>query len=64
MVESLNLAKRTLQPVPLCGVLLAALGNGNGVREGGVVAPELQFGERGAAGEEVENGAYDGVLLL
>ena len=64
VVEPLNLTKRTLQPVPLRGVLLTSLGDGDGVREGGVVAPELQFGQRGAAGEEVEDGAYDGVLLL
>lgn len=64
VVESLDLAKRTLQSVPLRGVLLTSLGDGDGVREGGVVAPELQFGEGGAASEEVEDGAYDGVLLL
>lgn len=63
MMLSLDLTERALQPVPLRLVLLAALGDGDRVLERGVVAPEREFSERGAAGEEVEDRANDGLLL-
>ena len=44
--------------------LLAALGFGDGVLEGGVVGPHAHFGEGGSAGEEVEDGAYNGALFV
>ena len=63
VVEALDLGEGGFETVPLGFVLGAAGGDGDGVGEGGVVGPELEFGERGAAGEEIEDGAYDGFLL-
>ena len=52
-----------MEAIPLRLELFAALGEGDGVLEFGVVGPELEFGEAGAAGEEVEDGAYEGFLV-
>ncbi len=53
MAELLDLGEGLLQAVPLCGVAVTACGDGKGIREGGVVAPESEFLERGFPGEEV-----------
>lgn len=63
VVQTFNLAECGLEAVPLCGVAVAPGRDCDGVGEGGVVAPEGEFGERRAAREEVEDGAYDGVLF-
>jgi hypothetical protein len=55
VVLPLDLAERALQPIPLRLILLAALGNCDGVFKRGVVAPESELLEGGAAGEEVED---------
>lgn len=64
MTQAFDLRESGLQTVPLRFVLLAALRDGEGVGEEGVVFPERELGERGPAGEEVEDGADDGLLLL
>ena len=53
MVQALNLREGRLQTVPLGLVPGAADGFGDGVFEGAVVGPELEFLERGTAGEEL-----------
>lgn len=53
-MQALDLAECGLQAVPLRLVLFAADGFGDGVFEDAVVVPELEFLERGAAGEELE----------
>ena len=63
MVQALDLRKSGLQAVPLGLVLVAAVGVGDGILEGGVVGPEAEFGERWAPGEEVEYGADEGAVL-
>jgi len=45
-------------------ILLPALGDGDGILEDAVVVPELELLERGTASEEVEDGAYDGLLVV
>jgi len=64
VVQTLNLAERLLQPVPLCSKFVAAGSDGEWVGECGIVSPEREFGERGAAREEVEDGADNGLLLV
>ena len=64
MIQALDLAKRRLQTIPLSSIAIAACGNGDRVGESCVVAPESEFGKRGAAGEEVEDRAYDGLLFF
>ena len=44
-------------------VLLTALSNGDGVFEGGIVAPEGELLQGRADGEEIEDRADDGLLL-
>lgn len=63
MMQTFDFAKRDLQTVPLRFELLAAFGDGQGVDELSLVLPELEFGERRAAGEEVEDGADESLLL-
>jgi hypothetical protein len=63
VVLPLDLAERALQAVPLRLVLLAALGNCDGVLEGRIVAPESKLLKRRAASEEVEDRADNGLLL-
>lgn len=48
---------------PLGLELLAALADGDVVLKGGLVVPQAQLGERGPAGEEVEDAADNGLLL-
>lgn len=45
-------------------VLLAAFGDAERVDEFAVIFPELELGERRAAGEEVKDGTDQGLLLL
>lgn len=63
MMQTFDFAERDLQTVPLRLELLAAFGDGQGVDELSLVLPKLEFGERRAAGEEVEDGADEGLLL-
>ena len=63
MVLSLDLAERTLQSIPLRLVLLTSLSDGDGVFEGGIVAPEGKLLQGRAAGEEIEDRADNGLLL-
>lgn len=63
MMLSLNLTERTLQPIPLSLVLLAALSDSERVLEGRIVAPKSEFLQRWTAGEEVEDGGDDCLLL-
>lgn len=60
MMETLDLGECGLQTVPLRFVLCAADGFGDGVFEGAVVGPELEFFEGGAAGEELGD---DGLVV-
>ncbi len=53
VAELLDLREGLLQTVPLRGVAVTSCGDGEGIREGGVVAPESEFLERGFPGEEV-----------
>lgn len=64
MVQPLDLTERRLQPVPLRRILVAARRDGQGVREGRVVSPEGELGQRGPPCKEVENRADDGALLV
>jgi hypothetical protein len=64
VVQALNLAKRSLQPVPLRGVLVAALGDGDVVGEGRVVAPERELRQRRPPREQVQHRAYDCALRV
>ena len=52
--EALDLAECGDEAVPLRGVLLAALGDGERVGEGRGVGPEGEFLEGGGAGEELD----------
>ena len=56
MVETLDLGEGGLETVPLRFVLCTADGFGDGVFEGAVVSPELEFFKRGAACEELRMG--------
>lgn len=60
--QALDLAEHGGQAVPLRLVLAAALGDGEGVDERGVVGPEGELAEAGAAGEEVEHAAGQELL--
>lgn len=64
VVQALDFRESGLKAVPLRLELLAALGNGQRVREGGIIFPELQFGERRATSEEVEDAAYECLLVV
>jgi hypothetical protein len=64
VVQALDLAKRSLQPVPLRGVLVAAFGNGDVVGEGRVVAPERELRQRRPPCEEVQHRADDCALRV
>jgi hypothetical protein len=63
VVLPLDLAECALKPIPLRLILLAALGNCDGVFKRGVVAPESELLEGGAAGEEVEDWTDNGLLF-
>lgn len=63
MMQALDLGESGLEAVPLRLELLPALRLCQRVLEDAIVFPELQFRERGAAGEEVEDAA-DYCLLL
>lgn len=63
MVQPLDFTEGGLQTVPLRLVLLAAFGFGDGVFEDAGVGPELEFFEGVTAGEEVEDGSDDGLLM-
>jgi len=62
--QALDAGKGGLQSVPVCVLCFAALGDGDGVFEGGAVGPEAEFGKRGTAGEEVEDAADGGFLVV
>ena len=62
MMQSLNSGESGLEAVPLSLEFFAAVSDGDGVFECGVIGPELEFCKRGAPGEEVEDRAYDGLL--
>lgn len=51
MVQTLDLAERGLQAIPLRRVLVTTGGDGDGIGECGVVAPESELGKRRAASE-------------
>lgn len=53
MVQALDFGKGRLEAVPLGFVLGATLGDGDGIFESGIVGPEGEFLEGGAAGEEL-----------
>ena len=58
MVEALDFGKGGLEAVPLGFVFGAAGGDGDGVFECGIVGPEGEFFEGGAAGEELKKGNW------
>ena len=56
MMETLDLGEGGLETVPLRLVLCTANGFGDGVFEGAIVGPELEFLKGGAACEELGMG--------
>jgi len=64
VMETLDLGKGGLQTVPLGGKTVTAGSDGQGVCERGIVAPEGKLWKRRPTGEEVQDGADDGALLL
>lgn len=64
VAQALDLAKRCLQTIPLGGKAVSAGRDGERISERCIVTPEREFLERGPSGEEVEHGAYDGLLLF
>ena len=64
MAQSLDLAERGLETIPLRLVLLAALRDAERVDELAVIGPEVEFLRGGSAGEEIEGAAYEGLLAL
>ncbi len=63
MVLSLDLTERALQSIPLRLILLATLGDSDGVFESRIIAPEGKLLQRRATSKEIKNRANNGLLL-
>ena len=64
VVQALDLAERRLQPIPLRGVLVAALSDGDVVSERRIIAPKRKLLQRWTACEQVEHGADNRALVV
>lgn len=64
MGKTFDFRESNLETIPLRFVLLAAFSDAERIYELAVILPELELGERGTAGEEIEDGADQGLLAL